>query len=424
MPIDVTAGVQPLPRGTRLVHLGFHKSGTTALQEAFVDARKRLVEFHVAYPTQGAQRHHGKAALAVGDMHYGWKSAGIKYPEQVWTDLVTEVTGYGDQTVVVSSEHLAQLKPEIIQRVATELGPGPVHAVATVRPLEKILPSSWQQYVKGGLVMPYGKWLKRVLRNPPAGGPTPNFWRRHSHGDVIARWADIFGPENVTLVVVDDADRTMLFRSFEALLGLPPDTLLAAKRRDDNRSMTAAEAELVRRVSESVKSRGVDWDFFYTVIRTGLAQRMARERLPRPDEPRLSTPKWALERGAEIGTEAARQIEATGVRVIGDLSALGRYTGPPGPNRQPKQNSVPMGAAVEAVLGVMENYQKYARRTTNAMTQEIKAGKTPTVVRPPKMLQGRPIKDVSTKGLIKTLRARARAKVRRKVRQLRKMRRR
>jgi hypothetical protein len=40
------------------------------------------------------------------------------------------------------------------------------------------------------------------------------------------------------------------------------------------------------------------------------------------------------------------------------------------------------------------------------------------------MLQGRPIKDVSTKGLIKTLRARARAKVRRKVRQLRKMRRR
>jgi hypothetical protein len=407
------AALPPITPGTRLVHFGFHKSGTTAIQEAFVDARDRLATSGVAYPKTGGQRHHGKSALGLAGMHYGWRSTGVSYEEAFWTDLLTEVEGYGDRTVVISSEHLAQVGPGTIRRIASDLGPRPVHAVATVRPLERILPSSWQQYVKGGLALPYIAWLEKVLADPPDPGVTPNFWRRHSHGDVISRWAELLGPENVTLVVLDETDRTILFRSFEALLSLPPDTLLATQRRDDNRSMTAAEAELVQRVAQAVRRLGVDWDFFFTVIRSGVAQRMARERLPAADEARLTTPKWALERAAELGERAAVKIEASGVTVVGDLHSLGRYTGTPGEDHQAPPEWVPVDAAVEAVLGGIENYERYAREVTTKMKRRPDAGTEPPEMRPPAMLHGRPVSDITSRELIATLRDRLMAKLRR-----------
>jgi hypothetical protein len=416
VPNDSLAALRPIKPGTRLVHFGFHKSGTTAIQEAFVDARTRLGKIGVGYPTTGGQRHHGKAALGLAGMHYGWKSTGVSYDETFWTDLVAEVEGYGDQTVVISSEHLAQVEPRIIRRIVKDLGPRAVHAVATVRPLERILPSSWQQYVKGGLALPYIDWLKKVLADPPDPGVTPNFWRRHSHGDIITRWAELLGPENVTLVVIDETDRTVLFRSFEALLSLPPDTLSATQRRDDNRSMTAAEAELVQRVAQAVRKRGVDWDFFFTVIRSGVAQRMARERLPAADEARLATPKWALERAAEIGERAATQIEASGITVVGDLQSLGRYTGIPGADHQPPPEWVPVAAAVEAVLGGIENYERYAREVTTKMKRDPAAATGEPEVRPPPMLNGRPVSDITSRALIAALRGRVKDRLRRTLR--------
>jgi hypothetical protein len=418
MPNVSLAALRPIEPGTRLVHFGFHKSGTTAIQEAFVDARARLGKTGVAYPTTGGQRHHGKSALGLAGMHYGWKSAGVSYEETFWTDLLAEIDGYGDRTVVVSSEHLAQVGPDTIRRIAADLGPRPVHAVATVRPLERILPSSWQQYVKSGFAMPYIDWLEKVLADRPDPGVTPNFWRRHSHGDVMTRWAELLGAENVTLVVIDETDRTMLFRSFEALLGLPPDTLLATQRRDENRSMTAAEAELVRRVAQAVRLRGVDWNFFFTVIRSGVAQRMARERLPAADEARLATPKWALERAAEIGERAATQIEASGVTVVGDLHSLGRYTGTPGEDHQPPPEWVPVDAAVEAVLGGIENYERYAREVTTKMKRDATEGTESPEVRPPPMLHGRPVSDITSRALIATLRGRLMARLRRELRRI------
>jgi hypothetical protein len=44
---------------------------------------------------------------------------------------------------------------------------------------------------------------------------------------------------------------------------------------------------------------------------------------PSPNEPRITTARWALQRAAEISAEAAQNITRLGVRTIGDISALG-----------------------------------------------------------------------------------------------------
>ena len=392
------------------MHIGFHKSGTTAVQEAFTDARDRLAALGIGYPKTGGQRHHGKPALAVAGLTFGWKDEGFVYPESFWTDLVAEVAGSGDQTVVVSSEHLAEIPAATVHRVVSDLGGDRVHAIATVRPLDKLLPSSWQQKVKNGLGLSYVDWLEKVLADPPDPRVSGNFWARHSHGEVMARWAAELGPENVTLVVMDDTDRDGVFRAFEAVLGLPEMTLMAAQRRDDNRSMTAPEAELVQRVAQQIRAGGAGWDYFYTVLRSGVAQRMVRERTPPDDEARLATPQWALDRAAAIGAEAAAQIRSSGITVVGDVSSLGRYTSRPGADRPPPEASLPMDAAVEAVLGAIDSSQVYAAaHPAQSGGSGIASGAS---VAPALMLGGRPVKQISTRQLAVELGVRIRDKAR------------
>ena len=57
------------------------------------------------------------------------------------------------------------------------------------------------------------------------------------------------------------------------------------------------------------------------VLRLGLAGPM-KVRRPAPDEPRIETPQWALDRAGELSREMVANIEASGVQVVGDLSRL------------------------------------------------------------------------------------------------------
>ena len=56
-------GADPLPADAILLHLGFHKTGTTALQSAFAASRPQLLEHGVLYP--GRRRSHHPAAMAM-----------------------------------------------------------------------------------------------------------------------------------------------------------------------------------------------------------------------------------------------------------------------------------------------------------------------------------------------------------------------
>jgi hypothetical protein len=47
-----------------------------------------------------------------------------------------------------------------------------------------------------------------------------------------------------------------------------------------------------------------------------------KQRPPAPDEPRIETPQWALDRCGDIAREMVARIDASGVRVIGDLEEL------------------------------------------------------------------------------------------------------
>src|SRR4029077_8765261 len=263
-----------------------------------------------------------------------------------------EIRAADDQRVVLSSEFFAEADDAAARRVIADLGGARVHVVLTLRSLTRILPSQWQQYLQNGFHFQYLEWLEGILSDPPR-TPTPGFWRRHRHDQLVERWAAENGPDNLTVIVVDESDRLMLLRVFESMLGLPGG-FLVPEDTAANRSLTMAEAELIRQLNEEFTRR--DWPHrnYARFMRYGAIEHMKNARQPSPGEPRIATPAWALARAAKISAEMAANIEALGVNIVGDLSSLGKL---PSDGSDPAGDDgsappmLPVEAAARATLG-------------------------------------------------------------------------
>jgi hypothetical protein len=349
-----------LPEAARLLHIGFPKTGTTSLQSALEVARKDLPAYGVVYP--GTERYHKNASIAAVDAIV---RIGERPPDRAhWDELVKETARAGDKRVIISSEWFSEAKDDTARTIVDQLGGERAHIVVTLRPLSKILPSSWQQYLKNGVRTSYAEWLDGMLRKPPYDKPTATFWRRHRHAEIINRWASVVGADQVTAIVVDEQDHNRLLRQFEALAGLPEGVLEQQPR--VNASLTWPEAELVRQLN--IAYREDEWpDTVYRkVIRQGVVDAFMW-RPGEPSGPSIPTPQWALEMAAELGAETAKEIAASGVRVVGDLDSLGRRPEPSEGSEPPATISADIAAlAVRAAINSTRKLKRPKPRTEAA----------------------------------------------------------
>ncbi|MFE4969106.1 hypothetical protein [Streptomyces sp. NPDC056660] len=330
-PMGPTGPLAALPAGTRLLHIGPHKTGTTAIQGALFAAKDKLPEHGVEFPA--TSRHPMEAALAACARP---AMMGDTVPtEKHWTRLLKQVEATGSRTSVISSEFFADAPDdETVARIVEQLGGDRVHILVTLRPIARIMPSQWQQYVQNGLRMGYEEWLDHMLRKAPYEKPNPSFWRRHRHDRLVERWIRAVGADRITVVVADDRDRDSLMRTFEALLGLP-ENLLRPVPDAANRSLTLAETEMLRKLNVEFRGNGLPDELYSTLVRNGAVMHMKNTCSPAAEDVKISTPDWAVEAAGRIGAEMVERIGAMGVRVIGDASLLSampkqreRATGP------------------------------------------------------------------------------------------------
>jgi hypothetical protein len=342
----------PVPPNGVLLHVGVHKTGTTAIQAALADARPQLKAAGVSYP--GKLQAHHRAALAVLGRPWGWNTRGGAVMDRSHFDRLARRVGRTPGRVVISSEFFCEAPGDVAAGVVRDLGGDRVHVVVTLRNLGRLLPSSWQQYLKYGLTTPYEKWLTDVFAGPGASkNMTPTFWKRHDHGDVLRRWTDAVGPDHVTVLVLEDVDRSAQFQAFAQLLDVTPEVLVSRMDLTSNRSMTAAEAELLVRLNKKVKKE-LQWDEYVRYVRRGVALGMVEGREPAPDEPRLFTPDWALDAAAEKGALFVDVIRSLGVTVLGDLDALSCRVPSSSPVAAGAAEVLPVDAGVQAVMTVIE----------------------------------------------------------------------
>jgi hypothetical protein len=321
--------VTPFPAGSRILHIGPPKTGTTALQAACWQARASLLAQGVRYA--GGQQHAPLAARAVtgrptitGDTR---EVPSIRW----WKALVAEIEAAREPRVLYSSEALAEADEAAVRRIRADLGSG-LQVLVTLRPVDAVLTSQWQQSVQTGSGGTIDAWL-RIQLGDETSEPAPGPQLVLRQGELVRRWADVVGPDRVTVIVVDRRDPAFLFRSLEALLGLRAETLRAV---DDqaNRSLSEPELEVIRRMNALSRAAGVPNGTRTQLVTYGAAA-AAKQRPATPGAPGVRLPAWAAARAAEMGEAASTTIASSGVRVLGNSRSLVPATpsgdGGPGP---------------------------------------------------------------------------------------------
>lgn len=348
--MDAPTRAAALPAGTPLLHIGIPKTGTTTLQRSAAYHRDDLLQHGVCYP--GTSLNHREAVSALMSRSLGWKNSESTPSLTIWTRIEREVRTSPADRALISHEFACESTDVQARRFLQALGPK-THVAITLRGFADLLGSSWQQYVKAGYQKPYGAWLRAVLGDRTKLTTTPTFYQRNDQAAIVQRWVRVAGVDNVTVVIADKRRPDQLTNAFEDLLDLPRGLLAAlpAGGYAANRSLSAAEAELVLRVNKIFRDQGMTWDRYSDLMRHGLIARMQENRRPGPDEPSLTLPAWAAKRALVQAEKYAEAVAATGCRVIGDLSALTTpvRTVP----RLQRPTGIPADAAYEAIAGLM-----------------------------------------------------------------------
>jgi hypothetical protein len=397
-----------LPTDAVLLHIGTFKTGTSSLQGAFHLARDEVAANGVHYA--GRNRQPMLATLALTGSP-GRRGDPLPEPRN-WHALVEEVASFaGRKRVVVSSEFFADADDDRAGDAVRELGGSRVQVVITLRPLAKILPSQWQQYIQNGLRMGYDDWLDRMFNQPPYERPTPTFWQRHDHAALVRRWVAAAGAENVTVIVVDESDRLALLRTFESLLGLP-DGILVPDPSDSNRSLSLSEVELVSQLNAQFSRRKWSEENYRRFVREAVVKPLLADRQPLPGEPMITTPAWALARAAEKGIATVKAIADTGVHVIGnpDLLALADEQSREEGSTEPLV--LPVSAVATTVINTILASRKAQWKRPESLPQPTP--EPPPLI--PPQLEDRPARAIDSRELARLLWTRARRRVEMKVR--------
>lgn len=315
-----TSSARPLPEGARLVHIGPHKTGSTAIQVAFQEARGELARHGVTYASGGRGHRPDKAGWAFGVR--GRPAGSERPPIKFWRQLVREVEEGGDHRVCISNEDFGRATPQQARKLVNQLGGERVHVVAVARRLDRYLPSQWQERVKAGDQRDYDTWLRVVLdtEDEEFAWDRKNVWFSHDVGDLVGRWVDVVGPDRFTLIVSDEADRELLPRTFESLLGLPAGLLKPNPSRS-NRGLTWAETELIRVTNELVEQQGWSRPQRRLYLKRGVLADMQRRPAPAgPKSPPL--PEWAADHLRARSERRIEQIRSLDVHVVGDPESM------------------------------------------------------------------------------------------------------
>lgn len=216
------------------LHIGAHKTATTALQRAFAQHRDVLQQAGLLYP-QSNRYHFAQHRLAFALR--GQRDPGRGDTPDLATELAelqAEISKADARNVLASSEAFMALRKRHLQDLRAGLQGYDLRIIAVVRRQDDYLLSQYNQNAKG-----VGNGFKRALSEFVA--DPRSLGREISFDRCITQWEDVFGHDAVTLWRYEDGD--IIARMLDHL-GLPADLIPAQPH--VNTSVPARVADLMR----------------------------------------------------------------------------------------------------------------------------------------------------------------------------------
>ncbi|NHC14685.1 hypothetical protein [Motilibacter deserti] len=315
-----------------LLHVGLQKSGTTYLQHGLAENVDALAAAGVAYPVRRGDEfdvpNHQRAfyGLLPGEIAYvSDQHAADAAPTWEWLrGEIEQAPG----AVLLSAEGLAFLRPSGVRRTVEALGGDDVTVLVTARDLARTLSSAWQQNVRASQSHSFEAFLaaraddRRAAAQRDADDVVRAPWRAYALADLVRRWGDVVGIDNVRVITNAGSPPRLLWDRFlsaldvPGLAALPQPKLTAAEA---HVGLTWPEAELMASVNAVLRAQ--EWplhranELRRTIIRDGLVPREDRgPKIVIPAQWRTAVEEWAAHDIAGL--------QESGVRVIGELTDL------------------------------------------------------------------------------------------------------
>jgi len=307
--------IEPLPDGTRLLHVGPPKTATTSIQASFHASRAALAEHSVVYA--GKTRHSRAAATAAA-----MEKLSVEFSPAAlvqWEALAGQIAESDARVTVLSSEGLSYANDERARRIVGEVG-GSAHVAITMRSPARMAPSVWQQKVRRGSAQPLSEWLEQTFAREN-GRLTAPHWNRFGLDRLIETWSAAVGAENVAVVIVDPTDHDAAHHAFEELVGVPQGTLGQVPRMA-NESFPYPELEMIRRFNEAFYAGGgTRKEWLESIRRYGLFE-IRQARGVEFTGPKVEAPRWVAEQANEMANEWIALLAEHPGRVLGDPAKL------------------------------------------------------------------------------------------------------
>lgn len=236
-----------------VLHVGLMKTATTYVQSILTRNRDVLSKRGWDYPGNRENQQH--AFYGICGSGIPWVTPEIESNYKSLGQKLQKTIKDHENDLIVSSEALSTLKAENIETLIQETAL-PTKVIFTIRGLDKIIPSAWQQYLKGGGTRTLAEFIEEMQRSREPIEQVKGFWQTYAYGESIKRWAQVTGkPVDVVVLPSQLKDRDEVWNLFQAAAGLPKLTNLEVLKTEANVSFSVETAEIVRKFN-LMKSNG------------------------------------------------------------------------------------------------------------------------------------------------------------------------
>lgn len=214
-----------------IIHIGPHKTGTTAVQKCLFEGRECLSREAICYPDLGVIQygHHGLAELL--------RTRAYREAKSVFADMARLAASQNAEAIILSSEDFSALRFDDIVELQRIVGENEVEIAYSQRhPLRQVY-SWWQEEVKHGSREQFPQYIVEGLLRSRSG----QLLRPHM---ILGKWARAFGRETIKCFKYrEGAD--IVPEMLAVLLNVGKGIELGSSI-DINRSFEPVEVELIR----------------------------------------------------------------------------------------------------------------------------------------------------------------------------------
>jgi len=200
-----------------ILHIGIHKTGSTAIQTGLWINRRKLLRHGIDYPLIGlvGRGHHNIAYDLQGDQRYIPAFGNVR-------SLLRHISRSRAHTIIVSAEDFCDFDRRHVRQTAELLQPYEVQIAVYLRRQDQLMQAMWAQQVKSGiLTLSFNEWFDSLFQRRIDDRVSLTDLQRLDFEALLNSWAECFGPEAIKVRPYERSRlNDDLMRDFSDLVGM------------------------------------------------------------------------------------------------------------------------------------------------------------------------------------------------------------